>query len=93
MLSGRERLKAWVERSKVTQREAARILGLDHTFLSQILNGRRTPALANAVKIERVTGIAAEAWLPTDDGETADHDTQPTRKPQIGKAQTHHGKS
>lgn len=68
MLHGRERLVAWIARSKVNQREAARILGLDHTYLNQILSGKRVPGLANAVKIETVTGIAVEAWVPTEVG-------------------------
>lgn len=79
-MQGRERLTAWIARSKVTQREAARILGLDHTFLNQILRGRRVPALANAMKIERITGIAAEAWLPTDDGEIVEAHASIVRK-------------
>jgi len=65
MLKGREQLKAWMTRSRVNQREAAKIIGMDHTFLNQILSGRRFPALANAVRIERITGIPAEAWLAT----------------------------
>ena len=44
------------------------MLGLDHTYLSQILSGRRRPGLVNSVKIERVTGIVVESWLPTDEG-------------------------
>lgn len=64
----RDRLKAWIERSGITQRMAAQVLGLDHTFLNQILSGRRTPSLASAVKIERQTGIMAGAWVPTDEG-------------------------
>lgn len=79
-MHGRERLRDWIDRTKATQREAARILGLDHTFLNQILSGRRTPALANAIKIERVTGIAAEAWLPTLDGDSAEPVPAPARK-------------
>lgn len=63
MQSGRERLRDWIDRSKVNQREAAVILGMSDVFLSQILNGVRTPGLDNAVKIEQVTGIAVESWL------------------------------
>lgn len=84
MLQGRERLLAWIERSRVNQREAARILGIDHTFLNQILSGRRVPALANAIRIERVTGIAAEAWLPTDDDKSDEAIPAVARKRPIG---------
>ncbi len=71
-MTGREQLRGWMDRMKVNQREASRLLDLDHTYLNQILSGRRLPALANAVKIERVTGIAVEAWLPTVDGKTSE---------------------
>ncbi len=64
----RERLKAWIARAGLTQRAAAQLFGMHYTFLNQILTGRRSPALANAVKIERETGIAAGAWVPTDVG-------------------------
>lgn len=68
MDAGREQLRAWMLRAKLTQREAAKLLGIHYTFLSQILstsNKRRSPALATAVTIERVTGVPVEAWMPT----------------------------
>lgn len=70
MQSGRERLREWIERSKLTQRTAAELLGMHYTFVNQILSGRRSPALGTAVWIERITGIPVEAWMPTEvDGE------------------------
>ena len=71
-MSGRERLAQWLERSKLNQREAAVLLGMHFTHFNQILSGRRTPGLANAVTIERATGIPAEAWLASEVGELAD---------------------
>lgn len=68
MDSGREQLRAWMGRAKLTQRAAAKLLGIHYTFLNQLLsvsNKRRSPALATAVTIERVTGIPVEAWMPT----------------------------
>lgn len=65
MLEGQKRLRDWMERSKLTQRAAAMLLGMHYTFLNQILNSDRSPALATAVRIERVTGIPVEAWMPT----------------------------
>lgn len=50
--------------------EAARLMGFEKTFLSQLLSGRRSAGLATAITIERHTGIPAEAWLPTDDGKS-----------------------
>lgn len=66
MVEGRERLRDWIERSKLTQRQAAELLDMHYTFLSQILNSDRSPALGTAVRIERVTGIPVEAWMPTE---------------------------
>lgn len=63
---GQRRLKAWLERSKLSQRAAAKLLGMHWTFLSQICRGERSPALATAVRLYRATGIPVEAWLPTD---------------------------
>jgi len=71
-MHGPDRLKAWIARSRLTQREAARLFGLHYTFLNQILSGRRVPGLANAVTIERETGISVEVWMPTEGGKSED---------------------
>lgn len=65
MIEGRERLRDWIKRSNLTQRAAAQLLGMHYTFLSQILGRDRSPSLATAVKIGRITGIPVEAWMPT----------------------------
>ena len=72
--SGRERLRDWVERSKLNQREAAELLGVHPVVLNQWLSGQRTPDLDNAHLIEDVTGIATESWRLTDVS------TQPKRR-------------
>jgi hypothetical protein len=36
------------------------------TFVSFLVNGKRTPGLTNALKIERLTGIPVEAWASSD---------------------------
>lgn len=66
MHDGRTRLREWMNRAKLNQRSAAELLGMHYTFLSQILNNDRSPALATAVRIERITGIPVEAWVTTD---------------------------
>jgi transcriptional regulator with XRE-family HTH domain len=63
MKDGRLQLKDWIHRRVFTQREAAAHLGIDDTFLSQLVNGKRHPGLRNAIDIERLTGIPVEAWL------------------------------
>ncbi len=69
--NARERLQLWIDRSKITQLETARLIDMDPTQLSQILSGKRRPGLDNAVKIQRITGIDPSAWVPsTPDGES-----------------------
>jgi transcriptional regulator with XRE-family HTH domain len=86
MMSGRERLALWLDRSKLNQREAAVLLGMHFTHLNQILSGRRTPGLANAVTIERATGIPAEAWLASEVGDGADAVSEEVGNSVEGKA-------
>lgn len=57
------------------------MLGITPAYLSQLLNGVRLPGLANAIKFEHITGIAAESWLLTeisaaDVAVAADHEKQ-----------------
>lgn len=63
MISGPDRLRDWIKRSKVNQNEAAEILGTHPVMLSQWLNGRTKPSLTSAVKIELITGISVESWV------------------------------
>ncbi len=65
MPSGPEHLRDWMRRRDMNQREAAALLGITEVYLSQLLNGHRQPGLPNAIKIERITGIAVEGWLLT----------------------------
>lgn len=64
--TGRVLLAGWLKRSKLTQSQAAEMLGCTPVFMSQLLSGVRRPALTNAVLIERHTGVPAESWLLTD---------------------------
>lgn len=86
MQNGRERLRQWIDRSKVDQTEAAGLIGMHPTQLSHILNDRRRPGLDTAVKIERATGIPVEAWVPLDDDESADVDRVATDNINVFKA-------
>jgi transcriptional regulator with XRE-family HTH domain len=63
MQSGPQQLKDWMHRRRFMQQEAAEYFGWDETYISQLVNGRRSPGLENAVKIERATGIPVEAWV------------------------------
>lgn len=70
MLSGRARLRAYLDRHKLMQTELADIIGITKAQLSHILNGVRTPGLATARRIEDATGIPMRAWTLTHDGVT-----------------------
>jgi transcriptional regulator with XRE-family HTH domain len=86
MQSARERLRQWIERSKLSQREAAELLGFDQTYLSQILNGKRNPGLDNAVKIEERTGVTVKAWASNDLSGPSGDESAVGANPQHGKA-------
>lgn len=86
MKSGAEQLKDWMHRRRFLQREAAEHLGFDETFVSQLVNGRRTPGLDNAILIERETGIPVEAWLSHADDKSGETVGAAARKSQPDKA-------
>jgi plasmid maintenance system antidote protein VapI len=65
MQSGAWQLRDWMTRRGLLQNEAAEALGFHEAFISQLVNGRRSPGLNNALKIERVTGIPVSAWAST----------------------------
>lgn len=62
MRPGRDQLRDWMERRRFNQREAAEFLGLNDVHFSQILNNKRQPGLANAIRLEQRTGISVESW-------------------------------
>jgi transcriptional regulator with XRE-family HTH domain len=72
MKSGAEQLKDWMHRRRFLQKEAAEHFGFDVTFVSQLVNGKRTPGLDNAILIERATGIPVEAWLSHEDDKSVE---------------------
>ena len=58
MLSGSEQFKDWMRRRGFTQADAGRYLEFDEPYVSGLVSGARTPGLANAIHIERLTGIS-----------------------------------
>lgn len=86
MQSGPEQLRAWMARAQKNQAETAEYLDVDFTYVSQIVNGVRTPGLHNALKIERATGIPVEAWVGREFGELVSAIGDLRRKPKAGKA-------
>lgn len=62
MKSGREQLRAWIERQGMTQREAAKSLSMNEVMMSQVLAGDRTPSIQSAIRLEELTGITVRSW-------------------------------
>lgn len=63
MKPGPNQLREWIDRKGLADGEAAKVIGVDFTYISKLVNGHRQPSLDNAVKIERVTGVPVGAWV------------------------------
>lgn len=63
-----------MRRRGFTQADAARFLEFNQPYLSGLLDGSKSPGLANAIHIERLTGISVEAWASE---LSESHDRQP----------------
>ncbi len=46
-----------------TQREIAKRIGVNDSYLSLLASGKRTPSMAVAAKMQRELGIPVEAWV------------------------------
>jgi plasmid maintenance system antidote protein VapI len=64
-MTGRERLIDWMRISKLNQRQAAKVIGLHWGMVNKLVLGIRRPGRQTAVKIQRATGIAVDAWEDT----------------------------
>jgi transcriptional regulator with XRE-family HTH domain len=62
MKSGREQLRDYLRRSRRTQRDFARELGLAEPTVSRLLSAATRPSITLAARIETVTGIPIRAW-------------------------------
>ena len=80
MDSGAAQLTDWLRRRGFTQADAARYLEFDAPYVSVLVSGARTPGLANAIKLERLTGIPVEAWAATESNESEPPSTDQPRK-------------
>jgi transcriptional regulator with XRE-family HTH domain len=86
MQSGAEQLRDWMRRRGFSQRQAAEYFGWDETFISKLTTEtahQRKPGLANAIKIERETGIPVEAWVSTEVDESNEPESSNRRKPVV----------
>lgn len=59
---GSNLLKAWIANQGITQRVLAERLGITDQHMSGVVNGKETPSLQLAARIERETGIPASAF-------------------------------
>lgn len=64
-MTGAQQLRDWMDRRRYNQAELAQELGVQEAYVSMLLNGKRTPSLELAVKIEEHAGIPAKAWSLT----------------------------
>ena len=58
-----EMIKDELQARGISQRKFAEIIGVSHTVLNGILNGKRPVTTEYALKIEAATGIPAYIWL------------------------------
>ena len=86
MKPGREQFKDWMHRRRFMQREAGDFFGWHESYISQLLSGARVPGLDNAVIIERMTGIAVEAWVSSELDRYAEVGAGNTKSPKLNKA-------
>lgn len=70
MKTGADQLRDWISRrfpnSSKPQRDAADHFGWTEKYISLLVNGKQTPGLPNAVKIEDETGIPVETWVASE---------------------------
>jgi plasmid maintenance system antidote protein VapI len=57
------RLRAWLIKNDMNQREAASYFDIDYTFICALLAGRRKAGLGVAVRLEKMAGIPAGSWM------------------------------
>ncbi len=56
-------LRAYLKRSKQSQRQFAAEIGIDPTLVCRWLSGKRKPARSVMAKVSKKTGIALEAMV------------------------------
>ena len=58
-----EYLREWLDENKITQQQAADLLGYSRRQVNEIVNGRAPVTPDTAIRLQRVTGITADSWL------------------------------
>lgn len=58
-----EMLKDELEARGISQNKFAKLIGCSSSFLSEMINGKRSITTETALKIEAATGIKAHIWV------------------------------
>lgn len=58
-----EMLKDELQARGISQKRFAELIGVSHTVLNEVLNGKRPITTEYALKIEAATGINARIWI------------------------------
>ena len=58
-----EYLAEWIDEQALSQGAVADLLGMSRKHVNEIVNGHATISPESAVKLGRLTGIPADAWL------------------------------
>ncbi|MEW9870793.1 HigA family addiction module antitoxin [Arthrobacter sp. HS15c] len=58
-----EYLEEWIEEQGLSQQRVAELLGCSRKQVNEIVNGRAPITNETAIRLERVAGIPADAWL------------------------------
>lgn len=88
MQHGSRQLRNWLDRSKLNQRQGAKLLGIHFTTLNQYLRAVRFPGRELSTRIEAITGIPVAAWS-TKVGITKKRRARNADYANVGRAQTH----
>lgn len=87
-MEARKRLKAWIL-AHTNQRRFAADIGIDETYLSQVLAGLRTPRLPILARIEAETGIPLNGWVPLADGKSSQARKKSKKSGNVGGGKSH----
>ncbi len=59
-------VKQWLQANQITQKELAEKLGYKEPFISKLVNLHTRITIRLAIKLEKVTEIAAATWMGYD---------------------------
>jgi transcriptional regulator with XRE-family HTH domain len=72
IVNPRDKLRRWRSLEELTQNDAADLLYVYQSQLSDVERGARVPGLRFAVRIEELTGIRPAEWVRNDETKQGD---------------------